>query len=36
MTKCVVHQLSNGHTVSQPTTTSQIPAITAKITFLVV
>ncbi|CNW07461.1 Uncharacterised protein [Mycobacterium tuberculosis] len=28
-TKCVVSQLRNGHSVSQPTITNQIPQMTA-------
>ena len=34
MTKCVVHQVRNGHTVSQPTTTSQMARITGETTVL--
>ena len=36
MTKCVVHQLKNGQTVSHPTTTSQMAPITSSTTFLAV
>ena len=36
ITKCVVHQFRNGHTVSQPTSISQTAAITSCTTFLAV
>jgi len=36
MTKCVVHHMRNGHNVSQPTSTSQMAAITPLTTFLAV
>ncbi len=36
MTKCVVHQFRNGHSVDHPTTTTQIARITPTMTFFAV
>jgi hypothetical protein len=36
MTKCVVHQFKNGHTVNHPTMTNQTAKITSYTTFFAV
>ncbi len=36
MTKCVVHQFKNGHTVNHPTMTNQTAKMTSNTTFFAV